>query len=278
MKILISGSGGLIGSALVNILSKEGYKITKLVRSENKREENSIYWNHHKKEIDKSLLEGFHTVIHLAGENIASGRWTTEKKGKIRHSRIRGTEFLCKSLIELASPPKNLLCASAIGYYGNRGNEILTEESGPGESFLTGICTDWEKASQIVLEKNIRLINIRIGVVLTPKGGALKKMLPPFKMGAGGILGRGTQYMSWISLDDIVKSISYIINEKSISGPVNLVSPEPVTNREFTKTLGKILNRPTFFPVPSFALRTIFGEMADELLLSSTRAEPKKTD
>jgi len=276
MKILVTGSGGLIGSSLIPLLINEDYEVVKLVRTKEKTGKNFIYWNPEKKEIDKTSLEGFHGVIHLAGESISEGKWTTEKKAKIRYSRVRGTEFLCENLVKLSSPPKTFICASAIGYYGDRGEEVLNEGSLPGKGFLPGICIDWEKSTEIASEKNIPVVNLRFGIVLTPKGGALAKMLLPFRMGAGGILGNGRQYMSWISIDDIVNSIIYILKEENIRGPVNLASPSPVTNREFTKILANILRRPAIFPVPAFALRTVFGEMADELLLSSTRVEPEK--
>ncbi len=276
MKILVTGSGGLMGSALIPLLIKEGHSVLKLVRTKEKSGRDAIYWNPEKKEIDNSFLEGFDGIIHLAGESISEGKWTTEKKAKIRYSRVRGTEFLCKNLVKLSSPPKTFICASAIGYYGDRGEEVLNENSLPGKGFLPGICIDWEKSTKIASENNIRVVNLRFGIILTPKGGALAKMLPPFRMGAGGILGKGRQYMSWISIDDVLNSIIYILKEENIRGPVNLVSPCPVTNREFTKILAKILKRPAIFPVPSFALRTVFGEMADELLLSSTRVEPEK--
>ena len=272
MHILLSGSTGLIGSHLIPLLAKDGYTITCLVRSKDKK--NGIYWNPEKKEIEREKLEGFDCVIHLAGESIAEGRWTTEKKAKIRYSRVRGTEFLCKTLSELSSPPKLIMCASATGYYGNRGTEILSEDSSAGTGFLAGICYDWEKATEEA--KNIRRVNLRFGMILTPHGGALKKMLLPFRLGLGGVLGSGEQYMSCISLDDVLGAILHILRHDNLSGPVNIVSPDPVTNRNFTKILGKALKRPVIFPVPSLALRLMFGEMADELLLSGARVIPVK--
>ncbi len=272
MNILVSGSTGLVGSHLTPLLVKCGYRVTCIVRSKDR--EHAIYWNPEKKEIEKVRLEGFDCVIHLAGESIGEGRWTTEKKAKIRYSRVRGTEFLCKTLSELASPPKLIMCASATGYYGNRGSEILSEDSSAGTGFLARICFDWEKATEEA--KNIRRVNLRFGMILTPDGGALKKMLLPFSLGLGGVLGSGEQYMSCISLDDVLGAILHILRHENLSGPVNIVSPDPVTNRRFTKILSKVLKRPAFFPVPSFALRLMFGEMADELLLSGARVIPVK--
>jgi uncharacterized protein (TIGR01777 family) len=272
MNILVSGSTGLIGSNLIPLLLKDGHSVTGLVRS--KGRENSLYWNPDNKEIEREKLEGFDCVIHLAGESISEGRWTTEKKARIRYSRVRGTEFLCKALSGLSSPPKLIMSASAAGYYGNRGSEILSEDSCAGKGFLAGICYDWEKATEEA--KSMRKVNLRFGIVLTPEGGALKKMVLPFRLGLGGIIGSGEQYMSCISLEDALGAILHILHHEHLSGPVNIVSPDPVTNRRFTKILGKVLGRPTIFPVPTFALRMLFGEMADELLLSGARVIPLK--
>ncbi|MEQ8168821.1 MAG: TIGR01777 family oxidoreductase [Candidatus Eremiobacterota bacterium] len=272
MNILLSGSTGLIGSHLTHVLIRDGYSVTALVRSKNRKD--ATYWNFEKKEIEREKLEGFDCVIHLAGESIAEGSWTTEKKARIRYSRVRGTEFLCKTLSELSSPPKLIMCASATGYYGNRGTEIVSEDSSAGNGFLARICYDWEKATEEA--KNIRVVNLRFGMILTPLGGALKKMVLPFRMGLGGVLGSGEQYMSCISLDDALGAILHILRHDNLSGPINIVSPDPVTNRRFTKILSKVLKRPSLFPVPSFALRLMFGEMADELLLSGARVIPVK--
>jgi hypothetical protein len=214
--------------------------------------------------------------VHLAGENIAAGRWTVEKKARIRDSRVKGTKTLCEALAQLSQPPKVLVSASAIGYYGDRGAELLWENSALGTGFLAEVCQAWEEATRPAMEKGIRVVLLRIGVVLSPAGGALAKMLLPFKLGLGGIIGSGKQYMSWIALDDVVGTIDHVLITDTLQGPVNAVAPHPVTNSEFTKTLRRVLRRPTLFPMPAFAARLAFGEMADELLLASTRVEPKR--
>jgi uncharacterized protein (TIGR01777 family) len=215
-------------------------------------------------------------VVHLAGENIAAGRWTERQKARIRDSRVKGTRLLCDLLARYSPPPKALVCASAVGYYGDRGDEILKEESAPGSDFLFDVCREWEAATQTAVERGIRVVNLRIGVVLSPLGGALAKMLTPFKLGAGGVIGSGRQYMSWIALDDVVRAFHFALTNQSLLGPVNAVAPNPVTNRDFTRTLGRVLSRPTVFPMPAFAARLAFGEMADALLLASTRVEPAR--
>jgi uncharacterized protein (TIGR01777 family) len=213
-------------------------------------------------------------VVHLAGENIASGRWTSEKKRAIRESRVNGTSLLSESLARLSRPPSVFLSASAIGYYGDRGDELLTEESPPGKGFLPDVCTNWEKATAPAVEKGIRTVHTRFGIILDANEGALAKMLTPFRMGIGGRIGDGKQWMSWIALADVVDALKYLIEDTSTRGPVNFVSPNPVTNAEFTKALGRVLSRPTLFPVPAFGVRLAFGEMADALLLSSQKVEP----
>ncbi len=277
MKVLISGSTGLIGSALVSFLTHAGHDIVRLVRSAPKPDGSEVHWDPEPGHIDTAGLEGLDAVVHLAGENIGSGRWTRDKKGRIFGSRIKGTRILCEALANLTNPPKVMVSASAIGYYGDRGEEVLNEESTAGLGFLADVCTEWELATEPVLQKDIRVVNLRTGVVLSLAGGPLEKMLPPFKMGVGGILGNGRQYMSWIALDDAVGIIHHALTTDSLQGPVNNVAPHPVTNREFTKTLGRVLRRPTLFPLPSFGLRIMFGrEMANELFLSSTRVEPSR--
>lgn len=260
MKILLSGSSGLIGSELSEDLKSDGHEIVALPRT-------------FEKPIDFS---GVDAVVHLAGENIAAGRWTADKKQRIKESRIKGTTQLAQQLSLSKNKPSVFICASAIGYYGDRENEILDESSPPGTGFLPEVCIEWENATRPAEDAGIRTVRIRTGMVLSSKGGALKKMLPPFKLGGGGIMGNGTQYMSWISLEDEVAIIRYMIDNPHIEGSVNLVSPNPVTNREFTKTLGKVIKRPTIIPMPAFAARLLFGEMADALLLSSTRVFPNK--
>ena len=273
MKILVTGSGGLIGSALLDALKSD--ETTRLVRSRTKEGfPPSIFWDPKTGEIEQEKLEGFDGVVHLAGEGIAQGRWTLSKKARIRESRLRGTRFLCETLVHLSRPPKVLVCASAIGYYGNRGEESLRETSRPGAGFLAQLCQEWESAAQSASQKGIRVVNLRIGIVLSPRGGALSLMLPVFKLGLGGALGNGRQMMSWIAIDDLAGAIRHALTTDSLRGPVNAVSPNPVTNAQFTKAMGRVLRRPVFFPVPSFAVKLLFGEMGEELLLSSTRVEP----
>ena len=273
MKIIISGSTGLVGTALVFNLVAEGHEIFRLVRS---REEEGIYWDPSEPVQDRSALEGFDAVIHLAGESISEGRWTDEKKGKIRNSRTESTRYLSDALAALTSPPGLFLCASASGYYGDRGAEILREESPPGEGFLPDVCREWEAATQGATAKGIRVVNLRFGIILSKNGGALAKMLPPFRLGAGGRIGSGKQYWSWIDLEDVVGVIEYVIQHETLLGPVNTSTPNPVTNAEFTQILARVLKRPAFLPVPAFAARAAFGEMADALLLSSFRMHPAK--
>lgn len=274
MKILVSGSTGLIGSALVPFLTTGGHEVLRLVRSAAK-EEGTVRWDPERGEIDADALEGLDGVVHLAGENIASGRWSEEVKRRIRDSRVKGTRLLAATLAARRQPPRALVCASAIGFYGHRGAEVMTESSRAGTGFLSDVCREWEAASQAASDAGIRVVHVRIGVVLSSRGGALAKMLTPFRLGLGGIVGSGQQYMSWIALDDVVGAIHHCLMEESLSGPANAVAPNPVTNREYTKTLGSVLSRPTLLPMPAFAVRLAFGEMGDELLLSSTRVEPR---
>ena len=273
MKILISGSHGLVGTALIKSLASESHEILRLVRYAPSSVQ-EIEWSPDRYSIALARLEGFDAVVHLAGESIAEGRWIDEKKKRIRESRVKGTRLLGDALANLSNPPKTFVCASAIGYYGDRGDELLTEASAAGNDFLSGVCVEWEKATALAVEKGIRVVNCRFGIILDANGGALKKMLPPFRMGVGGKIGSGQQWMSWIALDDVVRGIKFALANDSIRGPVNFVAPAPVTNARFTKTLGKVLSRPTLFPIPAFGVRMLFGEMADALLLSSQRVAP----
>jgi uncharacterized protein (TIGR01777 family) len=225
--------------------------------------------------IDATALEAVDAVVHLAGENIASGRWTASKRARIRDSRVRGTHLLAQTLAAMTSPPRAFLSASAIGIYGDRGDELLHEESATGEGFLATLGREWEAAADPARERGIRVVCLRLGVVLSPRGGALAKMLPPFRLGLGGVLGKGSQWFSWIALEDALTAIEHLLTAEAVQGPVNLVAPRPVTNREFTKTLGRVLRRPTICPVPSVLLRLAFGKMADEALLASVRVEPR---
>lgn len=274
MKILVSGSHGLVGKALINALTTDGHEVLRLVRRSRSVGAPEVEWHPNQGQIDAEHLEGFDVVVHLAGESIASGRWTENKKRAIRESRVKGTTLLSETLARLSRPPSVFLCASAIGYYGDRGDELLTEQSAPGKDFLSSVCLEWENATKPALEKGIRTISTRFGIILDPEGGALAQMLTPFRIGVGGKVGSGKQWMSWIALDDVVNGLKFLIADKRVQGPVNFVAPNPVTNEEFTKTLGRTLSRPTIFPVPAFAARLAFGELADALLLSSQKVEP----
>jgi hypothetical protein len=236
----------------------------------------SARWNPDDGTLDPGALDGVDAVVHLAGENIAGGRWTPAQKARIRDSRVRGTALLARSLRELDRKPRILLSGSAVGFYGNRGDELLDESSARGRGFLADVCAQWEDAARPAADAGIRVITMRTAVVLSSAGGALRKMLPPFRLGVGGPVGSGTQYMSWIAIDDVVGAMQHLLAADSVVGPVNLVAPNAATNREFTKTLGKVLGRPTLFRVPAFALRLALGEMADEMLLASIRAQPAR--
>lgn len=274
MNVLISGSTGLLGSALIPFLTGGGHEIRRLVRSTPK-DKSEIQWDTHSGVRDPAALEGIDAVVHLAGESIAR-RWTAERKRRIRDSRVEGTRRLCEALAALRNPPKVLVAGSAIGYYGHRGDEILTEESLPGEGFLAEVCQAWEAATAPAKDRGLRVVNLRTGVVLSPKGGALAKTLPLFRFGLGGKIGSGRQYWSWIALDDEIGAIHHCLMNDQLSGPVNATAPHPVTNAEFTQTLGRVLHRPTVFPAPAFTLKTVLGEMADEMLLASARVLPRR--
>ena len=260
MKILLSGSSGLIGSALKSSLINEGHEVLPLSRDFNQS-------------IDFTNVD---VVIHLAGENIAQGRWTKEKKAEIKNSRINNTRLLSEQIAASNHKPSLFISSSATGFYGDRLDSILDEKSSSGSGFLPEVCVEWEQSTQPAEQAGVRTVHIRTGIVLSKKGGALKKMLPPFQMGGGGILGSGNQYMSWISLEDEIRAISFIIHNSNIVGPVNLTAPNPVNNKEFTKVLGKVLKRPTIVPLPGFAAKLIFGEMADAILLTGNRVLPNK--
>lgn len=274
-KVLITGASGMIGSRLCHRLESAGHHVLRAVRREVRDSACEVRWSISENQIETEKLEGLDAVVHLAGANVAGHRWTENYKREIRESRTKGTELISSTLAGLADKPKVFACASAIGYYGDRGSEELDESSPPGTGFLPEVCTEWERACQNARDAGIRTVNMRIGVVLSTEGGALRSMLLPFKLGVGGVLGSGKQYFSWIALDDVVAAIHFVVGHESLSGPVNLVAPAPATNRQYTKTLGSVLHRPTIFPMPAFAARLAFGEMADELLLSSTRVKPQ---
>lgn len=276
MKILVTGSTGLVGSVLIPALESKGHRIVRLVRNAPKNKETEIFWDPEKGTLNADELEGLDAIVHLAGENLAEGRWTEEKKRRIRESRVKGTRLLSEALAKLKRKPEVLVSASAVGFYGNRGDEILTEQSASGSDFVAEVCREWELATQPAAQAGVRVVNLRFGVIFASEGGALKKILLPFKMGVGGKLGSGRQYMSWITLDDAVGVIEFALENEKLRGPVNTVAPDAVTNKEFTKALGSALSRPTIFPVPAFALRLAFGEMADETLLTSQRVEPAR--
>jgi uncharacterized protein len=248
--------------------------VRRLVRRPMRDEEREIRWDPAAGTIEAAKLSDVDAIVHLAGENLAAHRWTEAAKARIRDSRIQSTRLLCETLECLASKPSVLVSASAVGYYGDRGADPVDESSPPGRGFLAELCQQWEAETHAARNADIRVVNLRLGVVLSPDGGALAKMLTPFKLGLGGILGSGRQYFSWIALEDAVRAIQFAFAAAAICGPVNAVAPQPVTNREFTKTLGQVLGRPTIFPMPAFAARLAFGEMADEMLLSGVRVEP----
>ncbi len=278
MHVLVSGSTGLVGSALVPALTAGGHRVTRLVRPRSTGAPpgaGTRPWDPAQGILNAADLEGVDAVVHLSGENIA-GWWTAAKKRRIRDSRVGSTALLAETLARLAAPPRVLVCASAIGYYGDRGAEELREGSGPGTGFLAEVCRAWEAATEPAARRGIRVVNTRFGIVLSAAGGPLAAMLVPFRLGLGGRIGSGAQYMSWIALADAAAALAHVLDSERLAGPVNLVAPGPVTNREFTATLGRVLGRPTLFPVPAFAARLALGEMAEELLLVSERGVPER--
>jgi uncharacterized protein (TIGR01777 family) len=277
--IAISGSTGLVGSAMIDRYKKLGHDIVRMIRpkAKLKGEDPFIIWNIQNKKIDLESLEGLDAVVHLAGANVAGKRWSQSYKDLIYSSRVQGTEFLSRSLAQLKKPPKVFICASAIGYYGNQPAQVeLTEDSPAGNDFLARVCVDWEAATKPAAEAGIRVVNMRLGTVMSPQGGALAKMLPPFKFGLGGKIGDGQQIMSWVSVDEIPEAILFFIQNEQISGPVNVVGPHPVTNTQFTEIFGRVLGRPTVFPMPKKIVEIIFGEMGRALLLGGQKVLPKK--
>lgn len=275
MKILVTGSRGLVGSALVRHLTGMGHFVVRLVRSQPDRDRGDLAWDPISGRIDRGKMEDLDAVVHLAGEPIL-GLWTRSKRERLYSSRVTATEFLCEALSGLQRRPRLLISASAVGYYGSRGDTWLTENSTPGSGFLAELCQDWERATELAARAGLRVALLRTGIVLSPDGGALKQMMPVFKTGLGGPIGMGRHYMSWISMDDAVGAIVHILHTESLRGPINLVAPQPVTNREFSHTLGRVLGRPAFLPVPAPLLRLLPGGMARETLLASQRAAPDR--
>ena len=274
MKILVAGSSGLIGTALCSRLEREGHEIVRLVRREPAQGE--LRWDPEASELEQEALEGIEAVVHLGGRNIVAGRWTTTVKAQLHQSRVQTTQLLATRLAGLAAPPRVLVCASAVGIYGHRHNEELDEESDTGEGFLAELGRAWEGASAVAAEAGVRVVQARLGIVLSRQGGALAKMLLPFRLGMGGKIGSGRQYVSWISLADAVAALIYAVENDALRGPVNLTAPQPVTNAELTRTLGRVLRRPTLLPLPAFAAKLVLGELAEEGLLASQRVRPKR--
>lgn len=274
LRILVTGAGGLIGSALVPYLTTGGHAVVRLGRAAGGAD--AVHWDPAAGTIDRAALEGVDAVVHLAGESVAGGRWTAEKKARIRDSRVDGTRLLADALAGLARPPKVLVSASAIGIYGDRGADVVREDSPPGAGFLADVCRAWEGATAAATARGIRVVHLRLGVVLSAAGGALATMLPPFMLGVGGPVGDGRQFLSWIALDDVLDAILFALTTPTVTGPVNAVAPRPVTNADFATTLGRVLGRPAFVPFPAAAVRLLFGEMGEALLLASTRVEPAR--
>lgn len=277
MRILISGASGLLGSAIRPALPARGHTSFALVRRV--PGENELQWDP-ERPLDPQKLHGFDAIIHLAGKSIA-GRWTENRKREARASRVDGTHTLATAVAEAfrrTGAPRTFIAASAIGYYGNRGDEVLTEDSPPGSGFLAEVCEEWEHVANPALEAGVRVVNLRIGVVLAKHGGALQAMLPAFRLGLGGKVGDGRQYMSWIALQDLVGAFLFALSNEGLRGPVNVVAPNPVRNSEFVQALARVLNRPAIFPLPAFVVRTLFGQMGESLLLASTRVQPAKLE
>jgi uncharacterized protein (TIGR01777 family) len=277
MRILVSGASGLIGTALLQALRAEGHTVGRLVRPEAGRPgPGDVAWDIGGGTIDATALARFDAVVHLAGASVAVLRWTTAVKKRIRASRIDSARLLARAIAEQERPPRVLVQASAVGYYGDRGDEILTETSAPGSGFLSRACTDWEAAAAPAAARGVRVVLLRFGVVLAARGGALAKMLPAFRLGIAGRIGSGRQYMPWLGLEDAVGIVRHALQADALSGPVNAVAPEPVTNADFTRALGRVLRRPTLIPLPAFAARLALGEVADEMLLASVRVVPER--
>jgi uncharacterized protein (TIGR01777 family) len=276
MKVIISGASGLVGTAITNSFRSEGHTVFRLDRSGGTSSADTIQWDPPAARVDVSAMEGTDVVIHLSGANISGGRWTRERREILRSSRVDSTRVLVDSLVQLRQRPRVFLSASAVGYYGNCGDEILTETHEPGRDFLSLLARDWEAEASRAAAGGIRTVILRFGVILAAEGGALPQMIWPFKFGVGGRLGSGRQWLSWISQQDVVGIVRFAVANSQISGPVNVGAPNPVQNSEFARVVGRVLHRPAILPTPAFALRVAFGEMADALLLASQRAFPEK--
>ena len=275
MKILITGASGLVGTELQKSFAGKNYEMLLASRKE-PTDEHHIQWSIDEGFAEPEKLEGIDAVVHLAGENVSGLRWTEDKKKAIHDSRVLGTRNVVDAISKLKNKPKVFVASSAIGFYGERGDEEVTESSAAGDTFLAEVSKAWESESRRAEDAGIRTVLLRTGIVLSKDGGALSTMLLPFKLGVGGVVGSGKQWMSWISMDDEIAVINYVIENENIRGAVNAVSPNPVTNHDFTKTLGEVLSRPTFLPLPEFAVSMVFGEMGDALLLASTKVMPKR--
>ncbi|MDP2323331.1 MAG: TIGR01777 family oxidoreductase [Gammaproteobacteria bacterium] len=274
MNVLVSGATGLVGQALCTALDETGHAVSSLLRRTSTSHPDAILWNPEAGTFDADNLDRFDAIVHLAGEPIAAGRWNEKRKARILESRVAGTRLIAEQIARAGGKPPVLISASALGFYGDRGDDVVTEAEPAGEGFLAEVCQAWEDATVPASEAGARVVNLRIGMVLAAHGGALAKMLPPFRLGLGGPLGDGRMWMSWIHLNDLVRAILYLLDTPDIHGPVNAFAPNPLTNKEFTRTLGRVLKRPACIPVPAPVLRLALGEMADALLLSSLRGTP----
>ncbi|KPA16597.1 nucleoside-diphosphate sugar epimerase [Candidatus Magnetomorum sp. HK-1] len=275
LNIVMTGVSGVLGDSLVPFLTTQGHSVTRMVRRSPRLPDES-YWNPDQLRIDNRPFNNANAVIHLAGEYIGEGRWTKQKKKRIIDSRVKGTSLIAQTLCNMESPPETLICASAIGYYGNRGDEIITEDAGPGNDFISDVCQQWEEAAEAAVARGIRVVFLRIGVVLTPRGGALERLLPAFKMGFGMTFGQGDQVVSWISADDFMGVINHALRCKELSGPVNVTAPHPVHHRDLTKILARSLKRPALIHLPDWVIKRAFGQMGNEVLLSGNCAIPQK--
>jgi len=278
LRVAITGASGLVGSALVPLLTNGGHRVEALVRRAPRPDRGEVRWNPADPALDLAALDGADAVVHLAGESLAAHRWTEPFKREILRSRAEGTANLCSALARLETPPRTLVCASAIGYYGAGGENTLTEESPAGEGFLPDVCRAWEGACAPARQAGIRVVNLRIGVVLSARGGALPRMLPPFRLGLGGPVGGGRQWVSWVSLGDLVSIVHRALTDPALEGPLNAVAPEPLRQSDFARTLGRVLRRPARVPLPAWVVRLALGEMGRALLLEGARVLPARLD